>query len=446
MKYKVLYLLVFVLFMSCNKDESNYFDVDLTDLQIEFEPIPGGAYAIYKLPQNTKIYAIQARYKDLNGKDMLVKGTYTANKMKLFGFNEAQTNVPVEISLIDRYDNTSDIIHKTFSTQASAAVSVFDKIEVKSGWNGFRIQYPGLGEETQGILNIYTLGLDPKTQKIDTILLDTTPLQSTDFSYNYTGAADTATSCLVILRSDDFRGNIAKRVVYNDIQIERAEQINQEKLSLYSGSCYEDDVRVTGIKYLFDGDKIGWQALANTKSGSTEKFYAFMSVKEDEAVKVGSTKNVWTFDISEETEIASIRIYSQLHAKIPGANAGIFNIKEAVKWWLPNSLEIYATNNPDASIEECTFLGSYSEYQSLPDEFKWIYPAIFNPYSYTAADLDKFKLLDPNYLEVAFDITGNKYRYVKLKVLELFEYDINTTHYTPSQLYMEEFEVFKKKE
>ncbi|MFV0289845.1 MAG: DUF4959 domain-containing protein [Mangrovibacterium sp.] len=450
MRNKILYLLAFVLFFSCKEDESNYFDVDMTDLQVSFEPIPGGAYLNYKLPANTDVYAIQAKYKDLNGKDMLIKGTYSATQMKLFGFNAAQSSVPVEISLIDKNENVSDVLNKTFSTLPSAAVAVFDVLEVKSGWNGFRISYPGLGSETEGVLNIFTVGIDPKTQKLDTILLDTTPLQSTDFVYNYTDAADTVNSCVVVLRADDYRGNIAKREVYEATPV-RATQIPQANLDLIQGSSWEiEDPNYAGEKYLFDGDKIGWQNLQNSK-GTNVLYYAFLSVKDDQCVTATnaadpeSTKNVWTFDLSAEEEVASVRVYSSLYARIPGnTGAGLFPMNQTARWYLPNNIEIYGTNNPNATIAECDTLGSYSEYQSLSEEYKWIYPAVYNDYGYAFSDLDKFKQLDPNYLEIAFEVTGNKYRYIKIKVFELFEYSINSTEYVPSQLFMQEFEVYKK--
>lgn len=452
MKYKLIYILLFAVFFSCTKEESNYFEVDMTALELDFEPVAGGAFLTYKLPANTGIYALQAKYKDYTGKDMLIKGTYTNNKIKLPGFNEAQTAVPVEISLLDKEDNQSKAINKTFATLPSAAVSVFEVIEVKSGWNGFRISYPGLGKNTEGVLNIYTLGINPKTQKLDTLLLDTAPLQATDYSYNFTGAADTAQTCLVVLRTDDYRGNVAHRKVYEKLPVVRAQQIAQDKLSLYSGSCWEDDVEngdkrltMSGEKYLFDGDKIGWQSLKYSKSGDA-KNYAFLSIEEDECVTPTSTNNVWTFDLSASEEIASVRIYSALYAKTPGQGAGYFAMKDNLKWRLPNTLEIYGTDDPNADVSACDLLGKYSEYQSLPDEQKWIYPAIYNKYSYSAADLDLFMKLDPNYLELAFEVTGKKYQYVKIKVLELFEYDIVSKHYVPSQLYMEELEVYKKKD
>lgn len=441
MKHKIIYLLAFVVLCSCNKKEGAHFDADMSQVQVSFEAYPGGAIMRYSLPNNSDIYAIQAKYKDFNGKDITIKGTYTGREAKLFGFNKATENIPVEINLIDHENRGSDAISKSFSTLDSAPYEVMENITVTEGWNGFRVRYSGLTDYTDGMMNIYYVGVNPNTQNIDTLVVGTYPLQTGTFTFDYTDLPDTCTTSTVVVKTQDFRGNIVRKEVYPDVPIAFAEELNTKDVDLIGGSSIEDDNRKLGWNYLFDGDVRGKACL---KGGLDTKFYSFMSEKG----MVYTENDVWTFDLKENHTLAWIRIYSHIAAMVQSSRGSKGPMKSQAQWIYPNSLVVYGTNNPDANIDDCTRLGSYSESQSLPEESKWIARSIDEATEYTTDQMDLFMAEEPNYLQVNFSADQTeKYRYLKIRVLETFQwYSYNgSLGKQTGALAMEELGIFTKK-
>ncbi len=437
MKKYFLIILISMIFFSCN-DEKIVFDADLTDLQVSFDPYEGGAYMNYTLPSNTDIYGIEVKYLDFKGDEIIVKGTHTGNKIDLFGFNRAQ-EVDVEISLLDHDNNKSEAIIKTFTTLSSAAISVFDELAVVSNWGGFRVSYPELKGRSEGTMNIYYVGTNPKTQEeLDTLPIVSLPLLDKGSVYRYSGINDlNIKDVTVVIKTEDARGNEVKTKIFEKVEVAHAAKFSSENI-VFTGSSREDEKAKVGSAYLFDGDIRGVQSLAN---GYDTKFYSYVSEKNAEF-----DNNVITLDLQNGKEVAWIRIYSHLSAKVPNSissvGGGMITMKLEYQWYYPSSVTLYGTNDIDAVEEEWTELSSFYQNSQLSRNDSWIAPA-YDPESfYTISQLDLFKEAEPNFIQLSCDITGNSYRYLKVKINETF----NHSEQTKGEFGMEELEVFVKSE
>ncbi len=438
---KKYFLIVFIasLLFSCSDDEKALFDVDLDELTISFVPFEGGAYLNYSLPADTKIYGIQAKYKDYKGKDMVVKGTHTSKQIELLGFNQAQTDVPVEISLLDLEGNASEILTRSFNTLSSAAYSVFDDLEVTPHWNGFRVSYPEMDGRAEGIVNIYYIGVNPKTNLVDSLLVSSLPFAEDGHTVKYADISDESIDMVtVVVKTEDVRGNFVRTKIFEDIEVAHAGQFPSSEIG-FSGSSVENDSKKLGSKYLFDGDVRGEQCLLN---GNSSKLYSYQS----EAQAEFNGNNVLTFDLNNEREISWIRIYTHLSAKMPNAvNQGLTMISMMLEyqWYLPNSVTLYGTNDKDSPESEWDEISSFHESATLARKDCWTYPAFDDETYLTIDEFDLFHASDPNYLQLNCDITGISYRYLKLK--------INQTYYTGAYgltgvFGMQELEIYVKSE
>lgn len=436
-KYFLILLMTSFLF-GCSDDEKLTFDVDLDDLVISFEPFEGGAYLNYSLPSDADIYGIQAKYMDFKGDELVVKGTHTNNQLEIFGFNEAVADVPVEISLLDLEGNASAPITYTFSTLSSAAYSVFDELEVSSHWNGFRVSYPELGGRAEGILNVYYIGVNPKTNLVDSLLISSVPFSEAGRTLKYADIKDEALDKVtVIVKSEDARGNFIKTQVFEDVVVSHATQFTSADI-VFSGSSDENETKKRGSQYLFDGDVRGSQCLFY---GNDTKDYSYRSEAGAEF-----DNNVMTLDLQAENEIAWIRIYSHLSAKIPMSFTGgrtLGTMKLEYQFFYPNSVTLYGTNDPEAPEEEWDELTSFYESATLGREAGWIAPAFDLETYFTVEEYDLFEATDPNYIQLNCDITGNAYRYLKVKINETYHAE---TLGKTGVYGMEELEVFVKQE
>ena len=444
MKKYLLILFIASIFFSCNDDEKIIFDADLSDLVVSFEPFEGGAIMNYTLPSNTEIYGIMAKYKDYNGKEITVKGTHSNNSVELFGFNAAEDAVPVEVFLIDVEDNLTKPVIKSFSTLQSAALTVLDKIEVFPHWDGFRVKYPEISGRSEGYINIYYIGVNPKTNEIDSLLVSSMPISKDGRNVQYTQLDDKSIEDVtVIVKTEDARGNVVKKKVYDNVEVAHSEQFDpQILLQGFEGSSVEDDSRKYGYKYLFDGDRKGEQCLTK---GNSSKLYSYKS-------ELGAefNDNVITLDLQNEEEIAWVRIYSHLSALMPNNAMGgmqLTKMKLEFQWYYPNHVTLYATNDKDAPESEWSELSEFKEYAQLDRENRWTYPAFDAEEFYTINEFDLFQKAKPNYIQLNCNISGIGYRYLKIKINETFYLDSGSYQSgNTGEFGMEELEVFVKSE
>ncbi len=441
MKQLLFIILIASLLFSCKEDEEAIFDVDLSDLEVAFVPFEGGAYMNYTLPDNPEIYGIQVRYKDFKGKDILIKGTHTNTQVELFGFNEAQSEVPAEIVLLDLDGNPSKPVHQTFSTLPSPALGVFDDLQVVSHWNGFRVSYPAFSGRFEGYMHIYFVGINPETHLTDSLLVSSLPFTKQGRTVKYSDIDDeTIDKVTVVIKTEDLRGNFVKKQVIENVEVARAGKFNSGNIA-FDGSSVEDDIKKMGWKYLFDGDVRGEQCLYN---GNHLKYYSYKS-------EVGAEfdgRNVITLDLLGGEEIAWIRIYSHLCAKIPDLYGRYFSMKLDYQYFYPNHVTLYGTNDINAPEEEWVELSYYYESATLDRKDRWTFPAFDDENFYTIDELDLFREADPNYIQLDCDITGNQYRYLKVKINETAYYisEAGVESYRTGEFGMEELEVYVKAE
>lgn len=442
MKKLFVFLFIFTLFFSCSDDEEIIFNANPSDVQITFEPIEGGAYMNYTLPNNSDIYYLQVKYKDFTGKEIILKNTYLKNKLRLFGFTEAKEKIPLEISLIDKNDNVSKSITKYFDTKISPSVGIFNGLKVKPFWDGFKINYE-IEKESEAFINIGYIGINPKTKEMDTLLVVTQAISPNFKCLEYTKIKDLDVKDVdVVVWTEDFRGNDVKKVVYKNVPVARAEAIDCSNVG-FEGESIESSTKHTGWKNLFDGDKKGINALKFGKGWT----YCFRSGKDCIKNENHPEKSVWTIDLKEQENLAYVRIYSHSPLNVKNSWGGLESIRYRSEKQTPNHVKVYATNDPEATLEECEELGEYHQMWSIIDEYKWNWESINTKTKYTIEDIDQVEKMADIYLQVNFEASDKKYRYVKIKVLETF-YDVYSSGAISDgdgKLYMEEIEIYKRK-
>lgn len=444
MKKLFTFLLTIVIFFSCKEDEEIIFDADPSDVEITFEPFEGGAYMNYILPNNSEIYAIKAEYTDFTGKDIVLKGTCYSNRIKIFGFTEAEDQIPIKISLLDKDNNVSKSIIEYFNTKIHGSVEIFDGIKVKSNWDGFKIDY-STEKESNGFINIGYIGISPKTHKLSTLLVKSEPISKGNNVLSCSSIFDEKIEKVdVVVWTEDFRGNDVKKKIYKDIPVSRAEQFNCENVD-FIGDSDENEKYHTSWKYLFDGDKKGLKALE--LDGFWE--YCFKSNKKCVGEGYDPEKSVWTVDLKEAKELAYIRLYA--HSPIFYAysqhSSVLTSLRKDSKYMCPNHVKVYGTNDKTTPLEECDLLGEFYQSPTIDDYKKWNYYSFSKNNQFTVEDMDRVKSLNDAYAQINFEPTDKKHRYIKIKVIETF-YDVSQSGYIKKgkgDIYMEELEVFTKK-
>ena len=156
-------------FWGCADDE-NYFAETVSEDAISFVPAAGGAVMHYQLPKNSDVVAIRVRYRNAYGEEVLRNGSYACDTLMLSGFNEAQEDIPISISLCDRAGNESAPLRMKFSTKDSGPILFFKELKVTPSWEGFQISY-NIPEEANGMAHIFYVGVNPATKQADTLLI-----------------------------------------------------------------------------------------------------------------------------------------------------------------------------------------------------------------------------------------------------------------------------------
>ncbi len=433
MRTVFLMLLLIGGFWSCSDDES-YFDVEMPRENISFRPISGGAVMYYTLPKDKGIESIIVRYKDVLGQDIMRSGSYVSDTLTLVGFNEAMKGVKAQVTLCDRNNVESEPIEVTFDTENSGAVAFFEQLEVKPSWNGFMLTYD-VPENANGMAHVFYVWQNPGTGESDTLLMS---------SFAIVGGTDTLAFPLknsgktndVVIRTEDFRGYRVKEKVWEDVLAYNVAKLSADRFTYEDPEnlCVEDTDYKLGSQYLFDGDtkgEISFRGDANSMNG----FLSGPSVP-------GRTMGIFSFD--EPQYVASLRFYSVLDMPRTYPPYGdkyyrIFYSGLYLYDMLPCSLTVYASNDKTNWKK----IGSYEEDKKY-GLASWCYPARDNYYR-TIEDL---QAADPVYVEVAFPATGELYKYLKVVIDELFEYQ----GWNPSSgnlnqyMFLQELEIYTSKD
>lgn len=413
---KILLLLLLISGLWSCQDDDTSFGVMMPLEDISFRPTAGGAIMHYKLPQDKDILSIRVRYQDALGQNVLRTGSYACDTLLLVGFNEARQEVKAYVSLCSRDDIESDPVEVTFDTEDSGPVAFFDNLEVKPSWNGFTIMYD-VPENAKGMAHVLYIGENPRTKEPDTLLIN---------SFALTAGADTLTFVLkqsyptynVVVRTEDFRGYMVKQKTWENVEAYNTAKLDPSHFDCLdpAGLSIEDPDAKLGRKYLFDGDTKGEIWLGTDKY--TNNTYL--------AGPGCLGQPLFVLDFKETRLVAEIRLYAMLYVagSMPSHDDPYGRIFRGgvLPDMLPCSVTVFASNNKDddASWKK---IGSFEESKYQSFESRWCIRAYGHDGTYYLRTIADVEAADPVYLEISFPPTGEEFRYIKIVVNELFDYE-----------------------
>lgn len=159
-KYKWIVFFLLIGFFACN-DENTLFTASTEGLELKFTPVAGGSMMHYTLPNNRNIFAMNIRYKDSQGQEVLKSCGYSGDSLLLDGFTRAQ-EVHAHISFVNQQNEESEPMEYQFKTLDSAPWAFFNDMKVNSSWNGFQVIYKSPSVVT-GMAHVFYLGINPMT-------------------------------------------------------------------------------------------------------------------------------------------------------------------------------------------------------------------------------------------------------------------------------------------
>lgn len=407
MKKLFVFIIGLIIITSCSDDDLEYFSATIPNKNIVFVPADGGALMRYTIPNDQPdIYAIEAKYNDNFGNQNIIRGSYLSNEILLPGFIDAQDNIPVEISLIDKNGIHSEPFIMHFSTGKAIENSIFENMEVLTYWDGFKVKYTS-DKASNGFIHVSIIDIDKYTQELDTLIIESETImegEQTLYFPNVYNEEDNTTN--VVIWTQDKYGNEVKKKVFGKIPAAKAVLVNPQNFKFYGSSVEEPDIRI-GWKYLFDGDSKGLQKL----DGAPGHEYSFVSKK-----YAVPDENHWIIDMQEPHELGAVRIYCNLNIDKKPNSTFFSYYPEHIS---PSHVKIYATNNidvenPDWESVEMKFMGEYSQPNTTSESQRWSYPMWNRDKRYLKRS--ELEEADPCYISTNFDIDGVEYRYVVIEI------------------------------
>lgn len=462
---------------SCS-DDKDAVRIDLASDALQFTPAHGGAVLHYKLPNDPDVVGIHVRYNDCYNAPILRTGSVQSDSMTLVGFNEAQQNIPAEVTLQLRNGSESQPIAATFSTLDSNPITFLKTVKVNNSWNGFSMNYK-VPEDAKGMFYVFYLGTNPYTHQPDTIQLDQQALNpgGDTLFYQPKQLSDKGT---IVVKSEDYRGHIVGTQVY---EVEPIITTKRDGIKISYANSYESEDQKTGVQYLTDGDTNGWRWF---ESHDEHKFYTFVSKRE----AYGPESAPMYVDLGAVTMVASIRLYAYLfnyNQRVPGKtnwqpcwddgsdcvmtseNFVGQMIHHMYFTHLPSNIDVYASKESGTSTDYDnmqwekigkfdddpdilqTFINYGFSFSNMPEEEIWFKGCTRYPNSGREGSAEEVEALDPRYAEISFlpDNQGEGYRYLKLVFNDWYRYPYNDAAYFSNKLIhsltFNELEVYTKK-
>lgn len=423
---KYIWMALTVLALHACSDEKEMFDVPVIQENILFTPAPGGAIMNYRLPVNSQIAYIKVRYFDVNGKEVIMRGSYLDTSLKLVGFNGAQKDIPVYISYEDKNGNDSEEVEMKFNTEDSIPYAFFDNLRIEDSWDGFKLYYNMDTPEVTGLADVFYVGMNPKTQQTDTLLVETFVIEKGEHTRTI-NISQQLDECTVVIRSEDFRGYTARQEVYSNVKSYPTEKLDNFDIIPAEGFSLEDETPkvMAGVKYLTDGDCKGILAFQNITS-SSNPMCCFVGYLKPDA-------NYLIVDMQEELVPASVRVYNQFSVReypyyvfdkrLMGSRENVF----------PCNATLYGSNDKSSWDE----LGSFAQ---APDGLGGCW-AQASPYF---SSLEEINSNDPRYMNLVAPLEDRTYRYLKIQFNELFATSLFNPN-TNQEIWIQEIEVYVKK-
>lgn len=449
MKKIALTLILLGFLYSCEK-ESSVFEISMQSQSVSFKAIEGGAEMQYAMPNDPKIFAIHVRYKNWMGEDVLKVGGYGSNKIILDGFNKAQEDIPVTITLADNNNVESAPIDLSFSTLDSAPYAFFDNAKVEPYWGGFQLTYK-VSDRVSGMVHVFYVGTNPITHSSDTLLVKSFPLVNKEETVVFT-LKQLRDKNTVVVRTEDFKGYRVKEQVWKDVESYSSVKYDSKKLSLIDVkklSIEDDKLDMVGAKYLFDGDVKGEKRLSVGYGKGTVIPETFTFLAGPKAVG-----EPFIIELAEAKVPASIRIYGILRmpkCSFPISHSKVESNLKSV-WMgsyddkLPCKITVYASNNKDANDDEWVKFGTFEQDRFTSLANRWSKNTV--DALVIIDDMTQLKAHDPSFMDVNLKAQSTEYRYLKIIVTDVFG-SINgikqDTKNISKYITMHELEVFIKK-
>ena len=388
----------------------------------------------YHLPADKEIFSMNIRYTDCRGIDILKTVGYGGDSLLLDGFNEAEKDVPVRVSLVNRNNEESVPVVLSFSTEASAPFVFFDNAEVLPSWNGFQVIYKA-PRQVSGKFHVSYVGINPFTNAEDTVLVASNAIVQGGDTLLFPLQQDNAYNTVVI-QTEDHRGLPVRRKIWKDVESYYPEKLNSEQLTFIA----DDNIIVSseeekcGVEYLFDGDTKGEQ---RTQNGKRTWLFTFIA---------GPNAQGYPFivDLKEEKIPAKVLIYGILKNRdVQFIGSEITNILNTYGNKLPCDVTVYGGNTNDPN-GEWVKLGDFYQAPKVAESERWCLRCVAMKYHYPYADL---VAAEPAYLEIVCPPMAQAYRYLKLVINDTFD---STSSYGDQNLSkyitMQELEIYVKKE
>lgn len=218
MKKIILFLSIIISVFACT-DDDDVFDVTIPVSNITFEPIAAGAIIHYDIPDNSEIYGIRVSYKNEKGEQIVKEGSYLSTSIVLDGFIEKQTDVPVKIVLVNKQGVVSETTETSFSTLDCAGIQAFNSLEIKPEDIGFTVKCE-VPANPRILMHISYIGISDFTKVEEVIRIKTINLSEGENIVNCNKIESIIPEdFIVIIRIEDFKGNIVKEEKFSDLNI-----------------------------------------------------------------------------------------------------------------------------------------------------------------------------------------------------------------------------------
>lgn len=446
MKYIKIFcsvLLSGLMFAACSdNNEDQGVKIDPPANGFTFKAAPGGAVMHYTLPENDQISGVSVTYLDEYGRQVRCGGSATCDSVELVGFNHAQEKVDAQVEYIMRDQSKSAPIDVTFSTLDSAPVEFLNSVQAISNWGGFSISFKN-NAESKGMVHVFYLGIDPLSQKADTILKESFYLEQEEEMQvkNYRMQQDVGNNVTVVVRAEDFRGNMVGEKSWNDVPLLEEQLLNWgTDFEFYCDRIITDEVGKTGIQYLFDGDKTGVsqtykENFINSMTSALCTFIAGPNAYGDDSAP-------WYVDLKSNRVVASLKMYAMLYwwnytdyhyVDVYGYYSDAsYYVSRAWEKRTPCEVTVYGlkdngsspTAYEDFNADDANWVEIGKFEQSSTIDIKSRYcphvKGLGSAKSYST--YEEMQNADPEYLEIDFPAAGQDtgYRYLKIIINNTF--------------------------
>ncbi len=406
-----IFILLAIAF-SCEEDIET-FNAAIDEVDVKFTPIAGGAIMHYTLPSDPNITAINLRYTDVQGKEILRSNTVFADSMIIHGFDEAMGSVMAKLSLVNNNNIESASREVTFSTNESGPWAFFNGIVVGPYWGGFSVKY-NAPENTRGLAHIFYEGVNPLTNKTDDILVETFVIEDGEHIKNFTLEQRNSTNTVKVV-TEDFRGYTVKSDVWKDVNTYEVEKVSKDnfEFSPHKGTFYNSSRYALSPDYLFDGDSKGRETFLNRGvQNNSNTFYTFLG----DAPSNGFLEMLCDFGDNPQTPA-----YVDIHVMLFVRTFQDFLFGGAIENKIPSTVAVYVSN--DKSDDESWIeIGRHSDPADQLYTERWSRraPGTGNIEN-EIRDVEQLDAAEPCFLRVKLNASESKWQYMKIVIEETFD-------------------------